>query len=38
MRCASEHAIYYHGEGAERLDVGLYVDDLVIIGNSNNNI
>jgi hypothetical protein len=30
---ASEHAVYAHGEGASRLLVGIYVDDIVITGN-----
>jgi hypothetical protein len=30
---ASEHAVYARGEGAKRLLVGVYVDDLIITGN-----
>jgi hypothetical protein len=30
---ASEHAVYARGEGASRLLVGVYVDDLIITGN-----
>jgi hypothetical protein len=37
-RCPSEHAIYCRGEGAERLVVVVYVDDLVITGTSRSNI
>jgi hypothetical protein len=28
-----EHAVYARGEGASRLLVGVYVDDLIITGN-----
>ncbi|WVZ50368.1 hypothetical protein U9M48_001626 [Paspalum notatum var. saurae] len=38
MRCSSEHAIYCRGRGAERLVVGVYVDDLVITGTSSSSI
>jgi hypothetical protein len=38
MRCPSEHAIYCRGGGAERLAVGVYVDDLVITGTSSSSI
>ncbi|RLM86698.1 hypothetical protein C2845_PM04G10700 [Panicum miliaceum] len=31
-RSCSEHAVYLRGEGAHRLVVGVYVDDLVITG------
>ena len=31
-RSDSEHAVYLRGEGARRLIVGVYVDDLVITG------
>ena len=31
-RSNSEHAVYLRGEGARRLVVGVYVDDLVITG------
>jgi hypothetical protein len=37
-RCPSEHAIYCRGEGAERLVVGVYVDDLVITCTSSSSI
>jgi hypothetical protein len=38
VKCPSEHAIYCRGSGADRLVVGVYVDDLVITGANNNNI
>ena len=31
-RCASEHGMYTHGHGKQRLIVGVYVDDLLITG------
>lgn len=31
-KCPSEHSIYCRGVGAERLVVGVYVDDLIITG------
>ena len=31
-RCASEHGMYTHGHDEQRLIVGVYVDDLIIIG------
>ena len=31
-RCASEHDMYTHGHGEQRLIVGVYVDDLIITG------
>ena len=35
FRCSdSEHAMYLRGEGARRLVVGVYVDDLVSTGGS----
>lgn len=37
-RSPSEHAIYCRGTGAERLVVGVYVDDLIITGTSSNSI
>ena len=30
--CASEHGMYTHGHDEQRLIVGVYVDDLIIIG------
>ena len=33
-RSDSEHAVYLRSEGARRLVVGVYVDDLVITGGS----
>ncbi|WVZ61915.1 hypothetical protein U9M48_011722 [Paspalum notatum var. saurae] len=38
VKCPSEHAIYCRGRGAERLVVGVYVDDLVITGTSSSSI
>ena len=37
-RSDSEHAVYLRSEGARRLVVGVYVDDLVITGGSAGNI
>lgn len=37
-KCPSEHAIYCRGVGAERLVVGVYVDDLIITGANNSSI
>jgi hypothetical protein len=37
-RSSSEHAIYLRGQGARRLVVGVYVDDLVITGGSKEDI
>ena len=31
-RCASEHGMYTHGHGKQRLIVGVYVDNLIITG------
>jgi hypothetical protein len=31
-KCPLEHAIYKRGKGSSRLLVGVYVDDLLIIG------
>ena len=31
-RCEAEHAVYTRGEGAGRLLIGLYVDDLIVTG------
>jgi hypothetical protein len=36
IKCPSEHAIYCRGDGAEKLVVGVYVDDLIITGCSSN--
>ena len=30
--CASEHGMYTHGHGEQRLIVGVYVNDLIITG------
>jgi hypothetical protein len=38
MKCPSDHAIYCKGKDAKRLIVGVYVDDLIIIGSSSSNI
>jgi hypothetical protein len=38
VKCPSEHAIYCKGTGADRLVVGVYVDDLVITGASSDSI
>lgn len=38
IKCHSEHAIYCRGVGVERLIVGVYVDDLIIIGSSSEKI
>lgn len=37
-RSSSEHAVYLRGEGAHRLVVGVYIDDLVITGGNINDI
>lgn len=37
-KCPSEHAIYCRGNDADRLVVGVYVDDLVITGTSSSGI
>lgn len=34
QRSTSEHAVYLHGIGARCLVVGVYVDDLVIMGDN----
>lgn len=36
--CDSDHSVYACGHGSHRLLVGVYVDDLVIAGNSNSEI
>jgi hypothetical protein len=38
MKCPSDHAIYCKGKGAERLIVGVYLDDLIITGSSSSSI
>jgi hypothetical protein len=38
IKCNVDHAIYYRGGKGERLIVGVYVDDLVIIGSNNRSI
>jgi hypothetical protein len=38
IKCPSDHAIYCKGKGAERLIVGVYVDDLIITDSSSSNI
>lgn len=37
-RSSSEHAVYLRGQGASRLIVGVYVDDLVITGGNQQDI
>jgi hypothetical protein len=37
-RSTSEHAVYLRGQGAKRLIVGVYVDDLVITGGNQGDI
>jgi hypothetical protein len=38
MKCPSDHAIYCKGKGVKRLIVGVYIDDLIIIGSSSSSI
>lgn len=38
QRSVSDHSVYARGQGAHRLLVGVYVDDLVITGSSNSEI
>lgn len=38
VRCPSEHAVYTRGSGADRLLLGVYVDDLIITGASTTSI
>ncbi|KAG6534156.1 hypothetical protein ZIOFF_008041 [Zingiber officinale] len=33
-KCTQEHAVYTRGEGEARILVGVYVDDLIVIGSS----
>jgi hypothetical protein len=38
VKCTADHAIYYRGGKGEMLIVGVYVDDLLIIGTSTKSI
>jgi hypothetical protein len=38
MKCPSDHAIYCKGKGAERLIVGVYLDDLIITCSNSSSI